>query len=296
MTPKPLEGIYIALTSPFAEDDRLAPGKLADNVTAYNAVDLAGYLVLGSTGESVSLSDPESIELVEACVKAAGPGRKILAGTARESTKATVEFTNALAGCGVEAALVRPPSYYKSNLNSEALKTHFLKVADGSRLPIILYNMPQNTGISLDPKLVVELSSHPNIIGLKESSGSLGFLAEVVREVPEDFHYFVGSGHVVYPGLAMGASGAILAVANAVPEMCADIFKHFKAGKTDEARRLQLDLIPINKALTQKTGIAGIKYAQDVRGYFGGPARLPLLPVDAEAKREIAGLLKKLGC
>lgn len=294
MTPKPLEGIYIALTSPFGEDG-VAPGRLAENIALYNAVDLAGYLVLGSTGECVSLSDPESLELVEACVRAAGPGRKILAGTARESTRATVEFTNAVAGCGVEAALVRPPSYYKSSLTREALKTHFLKVADGSKLPIILYNMPQNTGISLEPQLVVELAPHPNIIGLKESSGSLGFLAEVIREVPEDFHYFVGSGHVVYPGLEMGASGAILAVANAVPEICADIFRLFKAGKKDEARRLQLDLIPINKALTQKTGIAGLKYAQDLRGYFGGPARLPLLPIDAEAKREIAALLKNLG-
>ena len=295
MITKPLEGVYIALTTPFA-GDRVAAGKLADNVALYNAVDLAGYLVLGSTGESVSLSDSESLELVEACVKTAGPGRKILAGTARESTWATVEFTNMVAGCGVEAALVRPPSYYKSSLTRQALKTHFLEVADKSRLPIILYNMPQNTGISLEPQLVLELAPHPNIIGLKESSGSLGFLAEVVREAPEAFHYFVGSGHVVYPGLEMGASGAILAVANAVPEICAEIFKLFKAGKKDEARRLQLDLVPINKALTQKTGIAGLKYAQDIRGYFGGPTRLPLLPIDAEAKREIAALFRKLGC
>jgi 4-hydroxy-2-oxoglutarate aldolase len=155
--------------------------------------------------------------------------------------------------------------------------------------------MPQNTGIFLEPGFVVDLAPHPNIIGLKESSGSIAFLEEVVRRVPGDFHYFVGSGHVVYPGLEMGASGAILAVADAAPELCAEIFRLYQAGKKDEARELQLDLVPLNKALTETHGIAGLKYAQDLLGYYGGPTRLPLLPVGEAAKLEIAGLLRKLG-
>jgi 4-hydroxy-2-oxoglutarate aldolase len=155
--------------------------------------------------------------------------------------------------------------------------------------------MPQNTGISLEPRLVIELAAHPNIAGLKESGGSLAFLAEVVREVPDRFHYFLGSGHVVYPGLEMGACGAILAVANAAPEMSADLFRLFQAGKKDEARRLQLDIVPLNKLLGEVHGIAGLKYAQDLRGYYGGPPRLPLLPVDEKGRAEIAALLKKMG-
>lgn len=291
---KPLAGVYVALTTPFAGDE-IAVDKLRDNVQKYNRTDLAGYLVLGSTGESVSLTDGESLRLVEAVVAAAGPDKKILVGTARESTKGTIDFTNSLTGRGIAAALVRPPSYFKSKMTREALKTHYRTVAEASRLPVLIYNMPQNTGISLEPQLIIDLAPHPNIAGLKESSGSLAFLGEVVREVPDRFHYFLGSGHVVYPGLEMGADGAILAVANAVPEMSAEIFRLFKAGKKDEARRLQLDLVPLNKAIVEVFGIAGLKYAQDLRGYYGGPTRLPLLPVDDKGRAEIAALLKKMG-
>jgi 4-hydroxy-2-oxoglutarate aldolase len=291
---KPLEGVYVALTTPFF-DDEVSTDKVRDNVRKYNRTDLAGYLVLGSTGESVSLTDAESEKLVEAVLAAAAPGKKVLVGTARESTRGTIEFTNRFAGRGIAAALVRPPSYFKSKMTREALKAHYLAVAEASKVPILIYNMPQNTGISLEPRLIVDLARHPNIVGLKESSGSLAFLGEVVREVPADFHYFLGSGHVVYPGLEMGACGAILAVANAAPEMSAEIYRLFKAGKRDEARKLQLDLIPLNKTVVDVYGIAGLKYAQDLRGFYGGPARLPLLPVEDKAKREIESLLGKLG-
>jgi 4-hydroxy-2-oxoglutarate aldolase len=290
----PLEGVYVALTTPFAGDE-ISPEKIQDNVRKLNRTDLAGYLVLGSTGECVSLTDDESEKLVEAVAAASAPGKKILVGTARESTKGTIDFTNRFAAKGIAAALVRPPSYFKSKMTREALRKHYLTVADQSRLPVLVYNMPQNTGISLEPQLIVDLAPHPNIVGLKESSGSLAFLEEVVRAVPEDFHYFLGSGHVVYPGLEMGACGAILAVANAAPEICAEIFKLFKAGQKDVARKLQLDLVPLNKALVEVYGIAGLKFAQDLRGYYGGLVRLPLLPVDEKGKREIESLLGKLG-
>jgi 4-hydroxy-2-oxoglutarate aldolase len=291
---KPLEGIYIALTTPFS-GDKISAAKLMENVRKLNATAVAGYLVLGSTGESVSLTDAESLELVEAVLDAASPAKKVLVGTAREWTQGTIDFTASLPVRGIAAVLVRPPSYFRSKMTREALKAHYLAVADASRYPVLVYNMPQNTGISLESRLVIDLASHPNVAGLKESGGSLAFLAEVVREVPEDFHYFLGAGHVIYPGLEMGACGAILAVANAAPEMCAELFRLFKAGRKDEARRLQLDLVPLNKALGEIYGIAGLKHAQDLRGYNGGPTRLPLLAVDEKGRVEIAALLKKAG-
>jgi len=291
---KSLEGIYVALTTPFVGDE-IGPGKLRANVRRLNETAFAGYLVLGSTGECVSLTDEESLELVQVVLEAAAPDKKILVGTARESTKATIDFTKSLPVRGIEAVLVRPPSYFKSKMTFEALKAHYLAVAEASRYPVLIYNMPQNTGISLEPRLVIDLATHPNIAGLKESGGSLSFLAEVVREVRAGFHYFLGSGQVVYPGLEMGACGAILAVANAVPEMCAELFRLFKSGAKDEARDLQLDLVPLNKALVEVYGIAGLKYAQDLRGFYGGPTRLPLLPVDDKGRAEIAALLKKAG-
>jgi 4-hydroxy-2-oxoglutarate aldolase len=291
---KPLAGIFAALTTPFVGADPSAE-KLRDNVRKYNRTGLAGYVVLGSTGEGVSLTDEESADIVEAVVESAGTDKTIIVGTARESTKATLDFTNRAAEAGIAAALVRPPCYYKSRMTREALKTHYLTLAEGSRVPVIVYNIPQNTGVSLEPGLVVELAAHPNIIGLKESSGSLGFLGEVVREVPADFRYFLGSGHIIYPGLEMGAAGAILAVACAAPEICVEIYDLFKAGKRDEARKLQLDLIPLNKGIMQDIGIAGVKHAQDLRGLYGGPPRLPLLPIDEQGRRKIGALLEQLG-
>ncbi len=291
---KPLEGVYVALTTPFAGDG-IAAEKLKDNVRKLNATAVAGYLVLGSTGESVSLTDAESLELVDAVLETVSPEKKVLVGTAREWTQGTIDFTASLPARGIAAVLVRPPSYFKSKMTREALRAHYLAVADASRYPVLVYNMPQNTGISLEPRLVIDLSSHPNIAGLKESGGSLAFVAEVVREVPDRFHYLLGSGSVVYPGLEMGACGAILAVANAVPEMAAGIFSLFKAGKKDEARELQLDLIPFNKTLVEIYGIAGLKHAQDLRGYHGGPTRLPLLPVDEKGRAEIAALMDRIG-
>lgn len=291
---KPLEGVYVALTSPF-DGDEVSTAKMKDNVRRLNATDLDGYLVLGSTGESVSLTDDESLALVEAVLETAAPGKKVLVGTAREWTKGTVDFTARLPARGIAAVLVRPPSYFKAKMTREALKAHYLAVAEASRHPVIIYNMPANTGLSLEPGFVVDLAPHPNIAGLKESSGSISFLEEVVRRVPDDFHYFVGSGHVLYPGLEMGAAGGILAVANAAPEMCAQLYRLFKAGHRDEARRLQLDLVPLNRLLVEVHGIAGLKFAQDLRGFHGGPTRLPLLPVDDKGKAEIAALLKTAG-
>ena len=291
---KPLEGVYAALTTPFAGDE-IATDKLRGNIEKYNQTNLSGYLVLGSTGESVSLTDGESLRLVEAVVAAARPGKKILVGTARESTKLTIAFTNRAAEFGMAAALVRPPCYFKTRMTREALRAHYLALAEAAKVPILVYNIPQNTGVPLDTQLVIELAAHPNIIGLKESSGSMGFLGDVRPYVPRSFHYFLGSGHILYPGLEMGADGAILAVANAAPELCAEIFRLFQAGNKDDARRLQLDLVPLNKMLVEVYGIAGLKHALDLRGYYGGPARLPLLPIEDKAKRDIAALLKILG-
>lgn len=289
-----LEGIFAALTTPFVEDEVSIP-RFEENIRKFNGTGLAGYVVLGSTGECVSLSDAESEALVRAARATAAPGKAVIAGTARESTRLTIDFTNRMADAGIDAALVRSPSYYKSRMTRDALKAHFLAVAERARVPILIYNIPANTGLSLEVSLVIEVSAHPNIIGLKESSGNIAYLGEVIRRVPADFRYFLGSGSVFLPGLELGACGAILAVANAAPELCSRIHRLFREGKLNEAQKLQLDLIPLNKAIMEGTGIAGLKHALDLRGYYGGPVRLPLLPPSETAKAQIAGLMKGLG-
>jgi 4-hydroxy-2-oxoglutarate aldolase len=290
---KKFKGIFAALTTPL-EDDRISVTKFKENILKYNAIDLTGYVVAGSSGEAAYLSDEESEVLVQAAKDVTAPGKKIIVGTARESTAATIAFTKRMAELGVDAALIRTPSYFKSQMTSEALKKHYRSIADQVRIPVIPYHIPQVTGLAIAPQLVVELAKHPNIPGIKDSSGNLPFMGEVIRDLPPDFSYLLGAGSVLLFGLMLGASGGILRLADAVPAQCARIYLLFREGKWEEAAQLQLDLIPLNNAIIQIHGIAGTKYAMDLLGFHGGPPRLPLLTLEEKGKKEIEGILAKL--
>jgi len=287
-------GVFAALTTPFIED-RISPEKLRENIKKYNRFQLSGYVVLGSTGESVYLTDEESEKLVEAAKESASKEKKIIVGTARESTKATLEFTNRMAGLGIDAALVRTPSYFKSLMSQEALKRHYLTIAEQAKVPVLIYNIPRNTGISVDSNLIIELSQHDNIAGIKDSSGNLSFLGEFLPRISPKFHVLLGAGSVFLEGLLLGAKGGILALAAVVPGLCVKLYELFSEKNLEEALRLQLQLIPLNKAIIQTYGIPGIKYALDLLGYNGGSPRLPLLPLDEKGKEEIKTLLDELG-
>jgi len=291
---KTFQGIFPALTTPFDGEDLAVP-RFRENIAKFNAFDLSGYVVLGSTGECVLLSNDESERLIRAARETASPDKLVIAGTGQESTKLTIAFTNRMAAAGADAALVRPPSYYKAKMSRDVLRGHYLAVADGAKTPVIVYNIPQNTGVTIDPDLLIELSSHPNIAGLKESSGILSYLGKITPYVREGFSCLVGSGFVVLPALVMGASGAILAVANAAPAACLDIYRLFKEGRIDEAAQRQLDVTPLNKAAMETYGLPGLKFAMDIQGFYGGPVRRPLLPLPEPAKPEIEALVSDLG-
>jgi len=292
--PKRFAGITAALLTPFRGDELELDVFRAD-IHKYNTTGLSGYLVLGSTGECASLTEDESAALVKTAREAAAPGKAVIAGTARESTKMTIEFTKRAADLGADAALVRTPSYFKGKMTRDVLKAYYIEVADASPIPTIIYNVPQNTGISLEGPLIVELSAHPNIAGLKESGGNIVLAAELIPRLPADFCYLPGHGGVFLPALLLGASGAILAVANAAPNICVEIYELFMAGRIAEAARLQLGLVPLNKALVETFGIPAIKYAVELQGWYGGPARRPLLPIDDRARSEIKTRLQALG-
>ena len=288
------KGVYAALTTPFVRET-LALDKFRENVERYNRSGLAGYVVLGSTGEAVFLDDAESERLVAEARSAAAPGRAVIAGASRESARHTVSLINRLAGLGADAALVKPPHYYKSRMTREALKSFFERVAGEARIPVLIYNIPQNTGVAVEPALAVELSRHPNIAGLKDSSGALANLAETLPAAAPGFLYLIGAGSVFLPGLMMGAAGGILAMAAAVPDLCVRLHQLFLDNKLKEAKELQLALVPFNKALTQTLGVPAIKHALDILGYFGGRPRSPLLPLDSAGRRQIRELLGRLG-
>ncbi len=288
------KGIFPPLATPFV-DDEISPEKLKENVQKYNSFDLAGYVILGTSGESVLLSVEESERLVRAGKEAASEGKKIIAGTGLESTKMTLEFTNRIADLNIDAALIRTPSYFKSKMNREALKKHFLLLADEAKVPVIIYNNPRVLGVYVDSTLLIELSKHPNIAGIKDSSGDLSFLAETIPHLDPNFSFLMGAGSVILPGLRLGASGGILAIAGIAPAQCAELYKSHLEGKMDEALKLQFDLAPLNRAVVQTFGIPGLKYSLDLVGYYGGPCRLPLLPLDDESKEEMKAVLSKLG-
>jgi len=291
---KGFEGVFAALTTPFAGDEIAVEG-FRKNILRYNTTGLAGYVVLGSTGEAVLLSDAESEKLVAAARATAGPEMNVIAGASRESTRLTVEFTNRLAGLGADAVLLKPPHYYKSLMSQDLIKRYYFDIADKSPIPLLIYNIPQNTGISVEPSTVIELSHHPNIAGIKDSSGVLSNLTEVVPGVRPDFHFLLGTGNIFLAGLLLGGSGGILALATAVPELCVEVKTLYRRGKLAEARKLQLDLAPLNKVLTQTMGIPAIKHALDLLGYAGGAPRPPLLPLDEAGKAQVRSLLIKLG-
>jgi 4-hydroxy-2-oxoglutarate aldolase len=288
------KGIFPPLATPFV-DDTISVEKFKENIQKYNTFDLAGYVILGTSGESPLISVDESEELVRAGKEAAAEGKKIIVGTGLESTKMTLEFTNRMADLGIDAAMIRTPSYFKSRMNREALKKHFLLLADQSKVPVLIYNNPRVLGVSVDSKLLIDLSKHPNIAGIKDSSGDLSFLAETILHLDPHFSFLVGSGGVLLPGLKLGATGGILAIANVAPAQCAELYKLHIEGRMEDALKLQLDLAPLNRAVVQVFGIPGLKYSLDMVGYYGGPCRLPLLSLDDEGKKEMKAVLSKLG-
>jgi 4-hydroxy-2-oxoglutarate aldolase len=286
-----LQGIFPPLTTPFKADGSLALDRLRENVAKYNATRLAGYVVNGSTGESVLLTWAE-IEQVWATVREfAAPEKLLIAGTGAEATAETIEHTKRAAEIGYQAALVRTPSFFKPQMNDATLGEHFLRVADASPIPVLLYSVPVFTTLAIESPLVARLAAHPNIIGMKDSSGNLQRVSEIIAATPPGFQTLVGSASTVYPSLVMGAAGAILALACALPESCVVLYEAARAGDAKRARAMQQQLLAPSAVLASRYGAAGLKYALDRRGYYGGPPRRPLLPVNESAKHEIDAVL-----
>jgi len=287
-------GVYAALTTPFAADDSVAIAHLKQNIQRYNGTGLAGYAVQGSTGESVLLSRAEWDSVLVAAKEAASPQKKLIAGTGVESTAETISRTKRAAELGYDAALVMTPYYYKPVYKPDVFIAHYRRVADASPIPVLLYSVPQFTGISLEAPEVAVLAEHPNIVGIKESSGHVQRVAEMIAATPASFQVLTGGAGVLLPSVTVGAKGAILALASALPEKCAELYELTQRGQLETARELQKTLLRASKLIASELGIAGVKFVMDQRGYFGGLPRLPLLPVADAAKKRVLELLATL--
>jgi len=288
-----LSGVMPPITTPF-QNGKLALDKLKENFQKWNKTGLSGYLVLGSNGEAVYLNEREKTKVIEVSRESIPTSKIMIVGTGMESTQEATRFTNLSAKMGADCALVVTPSYFKGSMKPKILYDHFISVAESSRIGILLYNVPQFTGINMESELVAKLSAHPNIIGIKDSSGNIGQLSEIIYLSHKKFAVFVGSAPVFFPALCVGAVGGILAVAQVAPQACVQIQNLFNKGEMDEARALQTQLTPLAKAVTTKYGIGGLKMAMDLVGYFGGNPRLPLKKPGREVEEELKRLLLRL--
>jgi len=285
-----LKGIYPPIVTPFLKED-VAYHYLTKNIEKLNKSGIKGVVVLGSNGENVFLSEEEKIEVVQTVITSASKEMTIIVGSGCESTRETIHLTNKMAKLGAHAALIVTPSYYGSKMNDESLVNYYSNVAEKSEIPILLYNVPKFTGVNVSKEAVSTLSKHPNIIGIKDSSGNVNQLGQYLNCVDADFNVLVGTAGALFGALTLGCKGGVLALANIVPEKCVDIYRLVQEGKMEEARKLQLRMIPVNFAITATYGISGLKYAMDLLGYQGGEVRSPLLPTKPGEQDKIRNIL-----
>ncbi|MGC2322897.1 MAG: dihydrodipicolinate synthase family protein [Terriglobales bacterium] len=340
-----LHGILPPITTPFYPDGSLNFKKLEHNVERYSKTPVAGMVVLGSTGESILLSDQERRDVFKCAREHAAPEKVLVAGTGIESAVETLRLTEYAASLGYDVAMVRTPHYYKRQMLPANLLAFYRTVADRSQLPVIIYNFPQATGYDIPAEVVIELAEHPNLIGIKESAGVIDKVKKMVegtrhiqrtatvteifnavtprmqaaagsgngsdvvptsslggtavaappklktRTKEVGYQVLVGSAHLLKDSLDVGAVGAILAFACAAPTACYEIYAAWKEGDAALAGEKQQRIVQASHKVGGELGIPGIKYAMDLNGYYGGPSRLPLLPLTAEQKAEVERLM-----
>lgn len=348
-----LSGIFPALTTPFYPDGRLYLKKLEHNVDRYSRTPIAGMTILGSTGEVVMLSEDEQREVLRIAIESASPEKVLLAGVGHESAIRTVEMAEYAATLNYDVALVRTPHYYRPQMKPENLLAYYRFVGDRSPLPVLLYSVPPFTAYDLPAEVIAELAEHPNIIGIKESSGVVEKIADVVartrqikrtanateiftaftarmmladaepatelvgiavagsgthkssgsttlparttvkimRKKEVGFQLLAGSAQKLLLSLEAGAAGAVLAFAAAAPTACFEIYVAWKDGDKDLAQLKQQRIVEPATRVGSQMGIPALKYAMDLNGYYGGPPRLPLLPLTADQRAEVERLM-----
>ena len=292
-----LEGVFPPVPTPFDADGEILPNKLKANIALWNRTGLHGYVILGSNGEAVMLTEQEKIALWQAAREAIPRDKLFLVGAGMESTRASIALAKRATEVGADAAMFVTPSYYKAEMKPATLINHYRVIADASPLPVIVYNMPAATGLDIDANTVIQLAQHPNIVGIKDSSGNVAKYADMVRAVRPDFSVLAGSGGYLYPALCVGAKGAVAALANVAPRECVAMYDAFHAGRHAEARALQLRFVQLNAAVTTRWNVPGLKAALEElnQGFYGGPPRLPLRPLGDEDRAALRKAMQEAG-
>lgn len=287
-----IAGIYPPVPTFFHDDESLDLDTQREHIRRLRDAGILNFVALGSNGEAIHLDRDERSAVIAAIREAAGADAQVLAGAGGQSTRETIALCKLAADAGADVALILPPSHYGGKMGMPVQRAHFLAVADASPLPVMVYNMPGNSaGIDIDAETVITLSAHPNIVGVKDSSGNVTKLAEVAAGAREGFVVLAGSAGFLLPALVVGARGAVAALANVAPRECLELIALYDAGMFDEARTLQARLIPVNTAVTSGYGVAGLKAALDFVAHYGGAPRRPLAPLGEGDRVRLRSLL-----
>jgi len=287
-----LKGVFAPVVTPF-QDDELRLDWLEENLSRLVKTDLGGFLALGSNGEFKSLGDAEKLEIVKTFVKLKGE-KALMVGTGCESTRETIDLTNRMADAGADFASILPPHYFASRMDEKRIISHYREVAENSRIPVLLYNIPRlASGVSISTGAARVLSSHPNIRGIKDSGGASVF--SFLAVLPGDFCVLAGSAAYFLPAVLLGAAGGIISLANVFPEICCELYALGITGNPDAALELHGRILQANSAVSGKAGVAGVKAAMDLAGYRGGAPRRPLEPLAEEEREAMRTRLKELG-
>ncbi len=287
-----LSGIFAPITTPFV-DEEVSLEHLRDNVRKYSRSALDGFFVLGSNGECKSLTEKEKLQVLEAVLAEKSPRQMVMAGSGYESTRQTIAFSRQVADMGADFVSVITPSYFKKSITDEVLIDHYRAVADAVTVPVLVYNAPGFTGVTVSPKVIESLARHPNIAGMKDSSP--GNIAAYLNACGESFAVLAGTVNILFPGLCLGARGGVVSLADAFPEPCCKLYAAFMQGDLDTARKLHRVLFALNQSVSGAGGVAAVKGAMDLAGYHGGPPRKPLKPLAEAMKAKIQAAISEAG-
>jgi len=288
-------GVFIPVPTPYRGDE-VATDRLKDNLGRWNETGLAGYVILGSTGEFPMLSEAERDAVLVAAREAIPRDKAFIAGTGHNSTAMTIRQTKRAAEIGADAAIVITPHYFtKAFAQPGAQVRHYLAVAEASPIPIMLYNFPINTGINLEPDTVARISQHPNVCGIKDSSGNIPQAAQILHLTPKSFHVLVGAASALLPSLAIGSSGGVLALAAIAAREFVEVYALARQGRWEEAKEIAARMMRADRGVSSRHGLAGLKAALDLQGLYGGPCRAPLGTPDGDAIEEIKESLASAG-
>ncbi len=288
-----LSGVFPPVLTPFNRRGEIDYGRFRENVRRILEIGVAGIVISGSTGESPFLTERERLGLVRAARDLVRPPKLLISSTGLEGTLLTLKLSREAIARGADAVLVITPNYFKARMDSAAHLAHYSAVAEGLRRPVIIYNIPQFTGIRVVPETLASLSRHPNIVGLKESSGDIAYDRKILRSVGSGFRVLTGSPAIFLDALRAGAAGGVLGQADNAPELCVGIYEAFRSRRMKFARNLQQRLTDLAQNIAAPFGVAGVKVAAEIRGFHGGAPRAPLMPIGARARRQIAAALEK---